>query len=69
MKGSIVKVCEVCGGTFECGQYCCWCGQLAVTTEQMDWIEQAFDDCLCPSCLRKIVSGEIGPTAAIMKRT
>jgi hypothetical protein len=39
-----------------------------VSDGQMAWIEQSFHDCLCPLCLQKVVSGELGP-ASIAKQT
>lgn len=62
--GPISKTCEACSQTFECGQYRCWCGHLGVTELQMDWIEREFKDCLCPVCLRKVISGVLGPGRA-----
>lgn len=61
MKGPVSKVCEYCKEVFVCGQYGCWCAQIKITERQMDWIEKSFHDCLCPRCLHKVVSGEIGP--------
>lgn len=61
MRGPLTKVCEGCNQSFECGQYGCWCGQMGVTVRQMDWIEKSFRDCLCSSCLKKVVSGEMFP--------
>lgn len=61
MRGSIRKICERCGRSFECGQYGCWCGQLGITERQMVWIERSFTDCLCRECLTKVVTGEEGP--------
>lgn len=60
MRGPVTKVCESCNQAFECGQYGCWCAQLAITEQQMDWIEQTFNDCLCSACLNKVINGELG---------
>ena len=57
-----MKVCEVCKQAFECGQYGCWCTTLNITEQQMSWIEQSFQDCLCPRCLQKVVDGQLGPS-------
>jgi hypothetical protein len=59
LRGPINKTCENCGQTFECGGYQCWCGGLGITEQQMDWIAQRFQDCLCPSCLKKVGTGEL----------
>lgn len=60
MKGPVRKVCEVCRQLFECGQYGCWCGQIGITEQQMDWISARFEDCLCPDCLSRVIRGETG---------
>ncbi len=61
LKGPVQKICEQCRQTFECGGYQCWCGTLGITEAQMDWIAERFQDCLCPVCLTKVSTGELGP--------
>jgi Cysteine-rich CWC len=56
-----MKTCEVCGLAFSCGGYGCWCGEVAITERQMDWIAAKYRDCLCPACLQKVSRGELGP--------
>ena len=56
-----MKICEACGQSFSCGGYGCWCGQVAITERQMDWISAKFRDCLCPACLLNVSRGELGP--------
>ena len=63
MRGPVTKVCEACHQAFECGQYGCWCTKLNITEQQMTWIEQSFQDCLCPRCLQKVVDGRLGPSS------
>lgn len=63
MRGPISKVCECCKQGFICGQYGCWCAKVDVSEQQMAWIEKSFHDCLCPSCLQRIVDGELGPAS------
>lgn len=60
MRGPITKICEACGGMFECGGYQCWCGKWGITEQQMDWIATRFQDCLCPICLKKVGAGDVG---------
>jgi Cysteine-rich CWC len=60
MKGPVNKTCEACGGAFECGGYQCWCGKIGITEPQMDWITSRFQDCLCPTCLKKVGAGDVG---------
>ena len=63
-----MKVCEACNQSFECGQYGCWCTNLNIGENQMTWIEQSFQDCLCPRCLQKVVDGELGPSSVAKPR-
>jgi hypothetical protein len=63
MRGPISKVCECCQQGFTCGQYGCWCAEIGVTETQMAWIETSFRDCLCPTCLQKVVNGTLGHTS------
>ena len=60
MRGSVTKTCENCGEAFECGGYQCWCGKVGITEQQMDWIASRFQDCLCPTCLKKVGAGNVG---------
>jgi hypothetical protein len=59
MKEPVMKVCEACGQSFGCGGYGCWCGQVAITERQMDWIAARFQNCLCPECLKKVSGGDV----------
>jgi hypothetical protein len=59
MRGPVQKTCEACGEHFECGQYGCWCCNLPVSEQQMDWIAARFQDCLCPACLNKVITGAL----------
>jgi cysteine-rich CWC protein len=63
MRGPVSKVCESCTQVFTCGQYGCWCAQVGITERHMTWIEHTFQDCLCPSCLQKIINDELGPAS------
>jgi Cysteine-rich CWC len=59
MKGPVQKTCECCGQGFECVGYLCWCSKLGITQQQMDWIAERYDDCLCLACLRQVQNGAI----------
>lgn len=61
LRGLVDKVCENCSAIFACGGYQCWCGGLEITRSQMKWIAERFRDCLCPVCLKKVSTGELGP--------
>lgn len=58
MNDDMEKACSNCGVIFECSSdYGCWCNDVSLTSEQLSWIKENYDNCLCPSCLR-IVSQE-----------
>jgi len=45
--------CPKCGASFYCSTSSkCWCYEYDVPTEQMEKIEEEFQDCLCPKCLK-----------------
>jgi hypothetical protein len=50
------KTCESCGISFTCGGEKCWCASVRVNPEKVREIRMRFSDCLCPDCLRKLVS-------------
>jgi hypothetical protein len=54
------KQCECCGEWFQCGQFPCWCPEIAITDHQYDWIAARYSDCLCPACLTKVSRGDAG---------
>jgi len=56
----VEKRCESCGESFECGQYPCWCPDIAITDHQYDWIAARYSDCLCSACLNKVATSGIG---------
>ena len=46
------KVCSRCGQSFGCNSgNQCWCEGVALTRDQLQWLKDHFDDCLCPACL------------------
>lgn len=60
MRGPVQKICEQCGQAFECVGYQCWCGKIGITEPQMVWIATRYKECLCPTCLGRIATGELG---------
>lgn len=56
-EGKISK-CESCGEQFGCGVNIdnCWCTQLQLPDEIAAHLQSKYTDCLCPDCLRKLVS-------------
>ena len=61
MRGPVSKICEHCRQPFECVGYQCWCGNIGITEAQMDWIAAHYQDCLCPTCLKHVADGVLGP--------
>ncbi len=46
--------CPKCGKSFHCSTSSkCWCYEYDVPTEKMEWIQDRFQGCLCPECLRE----------------
>lgn len=47
------KKCPRCGNTFTCSTSAkCWCFEVDVTSETMEMIQDKFQGCLCPDCLK-----------------
>jgi hypothetical protein len=47
-----VKSCAKCGTAFECLHNAdCWCMNITLTQENLNFLKENFADCLCPSCL------------------
>ena len=54
------KTCGHCGQAFACSQEVgCWCGGIKLDAAQLAWIKRAFDNCLCPDCLRAVAAGTL----------
>ncbi len=51
-----VKTCPACGGTFECFNQECWCGQVPLSGETLAQLRQSYKGCLCRSCLEKMAA-------------
>ena len=52
MDKEMQKSCSRCGEVFGCTSgYGCWCNDVSLTPKQLRWIEEKYDNCLCPSCL------------------
>ncbi len=46
------KVCPSCSTRFLClHNESCWCMDYALTAEQLAYLRNNYDDCLCPACL------------------
>ncbi|WP_454061196.1 cysteine-rich CWC family protein [Candidatus Nitrospira salsa] len=55
------KSCSQCGEMFGCTSgHGCWCQDVSLTKEQLQWIEAQYDNCLCPGCLTSM-SKELNP--------
>lgn len=51
------KACSRCKTVFECKSgsvLLCQCQTIVLSTEQLDYINSHYDDCLCVSCLHAL---------------
>ena len=54
------ETCEACGVEFGCeptGN--CWCFAETVPAETLAEVQERYERCLCPACLRSAVEGAI----------
>ena len=48
------SVCPKCGKQFHCSKSGkCWCYEVYLPLDKLEEIENTYDSCLCPSCLRE----------------
>ncbi len=48
------SVCPRCGKEFHCSKSGkCWCYEVYLPLDKLEEIENTYDSCLCPSCLRE----------------
>ena len=46
--------CPKCGADFHCSTSSkCWCYEIDVPTETMEKLQEEYDGCLCPDCLKE----------------
>jgi ribosomal protein L34E len=51
------KKCPKCGDSFQClGDEDCWCESYQILQKDFLRITQAYNDCLCPECLKEYTS-------------
>jgi len=47
--------CPRCGAMFTCGKSGkCWCFEVDIASSVLDTIEEKYNSCLCPLCLKGI---------------
>ncbi len=47
------KICPRCGSEFLCSASSrCWCYEYEISAENLEIIEDKYDSCLCPDCLK-----------------
>jgi hypothetical protein len=47
------STCPKCGSTFTCdhgGK--CWCSEIKLSQETLDYLVKTYKGCLCPECLK-----------------
>ena len=47
------KECSKCGENFTCTNETrgCWCENVQLNTETLQFLKENYENCLCPSCL------------------
>ena len=50
------KWCQSCGRMFGCCAGGCWCDDVPLTDAVRAELCERYEDCLCPTCLRNVVS-------------
>jgi hypothetical protein len=54
MSKETLKKCPECGKLFACfGDDDCWCEKLQIHKKDLLFIQEKYQDCLCPDCLGK----------------
>jgi hypothetical protein len=58
--------CPRCGTAFHCGAHeaACDCAMIELDTATLATLRNAYQDCLCPTCLRTLAAAESGSTDA-----
>jgi hypothetical protein len=48
------KKCSKCSETFTCKheETGCWCEQVELNMEALNYLKEHYDNCLCPVCLK-----------------
>ena len=57
-----IKTCPRCGAPFECkanNPVHCRCADVPLTVEQMEAMQERYEDCVCPACLAALAR-EVG---------
>lgn len=69
------SVCPRCGKQFHCSKSAkCWCYEVALPVDALEFIEASYDSCLCPACLLEFAKttglsdGKFGKNAFIKTR-
>ena len=54
------KVCEACGGSFDCftPRGPCWCEDVKRSSERLAELRAQYRECLCPACLKDAAAKE-----------
>lgn len=49
------KKCSKCNTAFNCTNESsgCWCEQVTLSTQVLSYLEENYDNCLCPDCLQE----------------
>jgi hypothetical protein len=48
------EICPRCGREFRCSKSSkCWCYEMDVPVETLESLQQDFESCICPDCLKE----------------
>ena len=60
------SVCPRCGKQFQCSKSGkCWCYEVALPVDALEFIEANYDSCLCPECLNEFAKPSRRPDGKI----
>ncbi|SEP11932.1 cysteine-rich CWC family protein [Niastella yeongjuensis] len=51
----MIKKCSKCETAFNCQNESrgCWCEEVQLSTRQLDYLKENYENCLCPNCLKE----------------
>lgn len=57
------KSCSKCGAVFTCASESagCWCEHIRLDAATLSKLQKAFDNCLCPQCLKAFEHMQAAP--------
>ena len=66
MTSNELSKCPRCGKMFHCSKSGkCWCYEVYLPLNVLEQIEEQYDSCLCPDCLRELSKKTWDPSGKI----